>query len=101
MRRLLPLVLLFALAPAAFASSTPVGPLPPGPLPHGVHGRVWRIKGSVNGKILREVAERDRGSKVEITFRAVGRGVTVVRMGLTQGETRRAYLGKRWAVHVR
>ena len=61
-------------------------------LPHGVHGRVWRIKGSVNGKILREVSERDRGTKVEIVFKAVGRGTTIVRMGLTQGETRRARL---------
>ncbi|HEY1478818.1 MAG TPA: hypothetical protein VGF46_02255 [Gaiellales bacterium] len=100
----------------ASATAPPVGALPAGPtakvhmkkgqivtisLPHGVHGRVWRIKGSVNGTILREVSERDRGSKLEVTFKAVGKGMTVVRFGLTRGETARAFLGRRYAVRVR
>jgi hypothetical protein len=70
-------------------------------LPHGVHGKVWRIKGSVNGKILREVSETDRGTKVDVVFKAVGRGVAVVRFGLTRGETSHAYLARRYAIHVR
>ena len=62
-------------------------------LPHGVKGRVWRIKGSVNGKILREVSERDSGTHVKVVFEGVGRGLAIVRFGLTRGETRHAYMG--------
>jgi hypothetical protein len=120
LRRTLTLLTVLGLgAGTAGAHSTtapPVGALPAGPtakvhmkkgqivtfaLPHGVHGRVWRIKGSVNGKILREVSEADHGTKVDVVFKAVGKGVAVVRFGLTQGERSHAYLGRRYAVHVR
>jgi hypothetical protein len=108
-----------ALAAGSGAHETtapPVGRLPPGPtakvhmkkgqqitfsLPHGVKGRVWRIKGSVNGKILREVSERDSGTHVKVVFRGVGRGLAIVRFGLTRGETSHAYMGRRFAVRVR
>jgi hypothetical protein len=116
---LLSLVLLAASAAPASAhpaTAPPVGALPAGPtakvhmrkgqivtfaLPHGVHGKVWRIKGSVNGKILREVSEADRGTKVDVVFKAVGKGTAIVRFGLTRGETSHAYLARRYAVHVR
>ena len=118
-RTLVLLALLLVLAPSAIARTTtapPVGPLPPGPtakvhmkkgqlvtfaLPHGVHGKVWRIKGSINGKILREVSETDRGAHVDVVFKAVGRGLAIVRFGLTEGEHATAYRARRYAVRVR
>jgi hypothetical protein len=120
MRSIIILALLTALftgtAEARLATAPPVGALPAGPtakvhmkrgqivtfsLPHGVHGRVWRIKGSVNGRILKEVSEADRGKHVDIVFKAVGKGLAVIRFGLTEGEHTRAYLGRRYAVRVR
>ncbi|MEO9174143.1 MAG: hypothetical protein ABI317_01430 [Gaiellales bacterium] len=103
-------------AAAHTTTAPPVGALPAGPtatvhmkkgqvvtfaLPHGVHGRVWRIKGSINGKILREVSEADHGTRLDVVFKAVGKGVAIVRFGLTRGERTHAYLGRRYAVHVR
>ena len=103
-------------ATARIATAPPVGALPPGPtakvhmrkgqlvtfaLPHGVHGKVWRIKGSINGKILHEVSETDRGAHVDVVFKAVGRGLAIVRFGLTEGEHATAYRARRYAVRVR
>jgi hypothetical protein len=118
--RMLVLLAVLALAggsaSAHTATAPPVGALPAGPtakvhmkkgqivtfaLPHGVHGRVWRIKGSVNGKILQEVSEADRGKTVAVVFKAVGKGIAIVRFGLTEGERSKAYLARRYAVHVR
>ncbi len=118
--RTLVLVLLLATgtadALAQTATAPPVGALPPGPtakvhmkkgqlvtfaLPHGVHGKVWRIKGSINSKILREVSETDRGAHVDVVFKAVGKGLAIVRFGLTEGEHATAYRARRYAVRVR
>jgi hypothetical protein len=118
-RTLVLLALLTAGVGSALAgteTAPPVGALPPGPtakvhmkkgqlvtfaLPHGVHGKVWRIKGSINGEILREVSERDRGAHVDVVFKAVGTGLAIVRFGLTEGEHATAYRARRYAVRVR
>jgi|SRR5471030_2502920 hypothetical protein len=101
---------------ARVTTAPSVGALPPGPtakvhmkkgqlvtfaLPHGVHGKVWRIKGSINGKILREVSESDHGAHVDVVFKAVGKGLAIVRFGLTKGEHATAYRARRYAVRVR
>jgi hypothetical protein len=98
------------------ATAPPVGALPPGPtakvhmrkgqlvtfaLPHGVHGKVWRVKGPIDDRILREVSETDRGAHVDVVFKAVGRGLAIVRFGLTEGEHATAYRARRYAVRVR
>jgi hypothetical protein len=103
-------------ADAHGATAPPVGALPSGPtakvhmkkgqivtfaLPRGVHGKAWRIKGSVNGTILHEVSETDRATHVDIVFKAVGRGLAIVRFGLTQGEHPTAYRARRYAIRVR
>ena len=104
-----------ALAAPAVASAPPVGPLPKGPvstiqttrselvavaLPHRSGGRVWRIAGSVNAKVIREVSEADVGAQVVVVFRAVGAGTASVTFGLTRGETSKAYESRRYVVRV-
>lgn len=98
------------------ASAPPVGPLPSGPtstiktvqgelvsfaLPHRTGGRTWRIVGSVNSKVLREVAEGDVGNQVVLVFKAVGPGTAAVVFALTRGERPKAYESRRFTVNVR
>jgi hypothetical protein len=108
------LVLALVLAFPAFASSPPVGPLPPGPVtsistPKGTlvsvallsrAGKSWRLARAVSPKILVEVSEANVGASVVIVYRAVGRGDVSVRYGLTRGETRKAYASATFKVHV-
>jgi hypothetical protein len=104
------------LASTAVADSTPVGALPPGPtstiatqkgqlvafaLPHRAGGRVWRIKGSVNAKVVTQVSEADVGSNVVLIFKATGPGTATVAFGLTRGERAKAYESRRFTVRVR
>ena len=107
-----------ALAAPAVASAPPVGPLPPGPtttistvrgelvavwLPAQPAGRVWRLKGRIDARVVREVNEANvAGTKnVVVVFRAVGRGTAKLAYGATRGETAKAYSAKRFTVVVR
>ena len=105
-----------ALAAPAFASSTPVGPLPAGPtstiqtqkgqlvafaLPHRTGGRVWRIARPFDSKVVQQVSEADVGANVVLVFRATGSGKTTVSFGLTRGETAKAYESRRFVVVVK
>ena len=102
-------------APAA-ASSPPVGPLPAGPttqittqrgalvaiaLPPQAAGRVWRLKGSIDTHIVREVTEANVGANVVVVFKATGKGSTTLAYGATRGETAKAYAAKRFHLTVR
>jgi hypothetical protein len=107
-----------ALAAPALASAPPVGPLPAGPtttistargelvavwLPAQPAGRVWRLKGSIDTKVVREVSEANVGGSknVVVVFRAVGPGTARLSYGATRGETAKAYAAKRFVVNVR
>ena len=99
------LVMAFVLlsAPAGYADSTPIGPLPPGPvattttkpgllvavaLPHASKssGLVWRVARRYNAGVVREISEADVGSSVVIVFKVVGRGNTSLVFALTRGD---------------
>jgi hypothetical protein len=113
------LVVAAALAGAAGAGSTsapPVGPLPPGPtstitaqkgelvavsLPRRSNGRVWRIARPFAGQIVAEVAEADVGPAAVLVFKARGVGTATVALGLTRGETAKAYESRRFVIRVR
>ena len=103
------------LAASAAASAPPVGPLPAGPtakittargelfavaLPAQPSGRVWRLKGSIDTRVVREVREANVGSTVVIVFSAAGRGTTTLAYGSTKGETAKAYAAKRFTITV-
>ena len=93
-----------AIASAARADSTPVGPLPPGPIstittgPKQLvavampragtrSGLVWRLARRYDSYIVRQVGEADVGSNVVVVFRIVGRGDTSLVFALTRGDT--------------
>jgi hypothetical protein len=103
------------LAAPAVADAPPVGPLPPGPttqistqpdelfavaLPAQPKGRAWRLKGSIDARVVREVREADVGSTVVVVFKAVGGGTARLSYGSTRGETAKAYAAKRFSVRV-
>jgi hypothetical protein len=102
-------------AGAAFADSTPVGPLPPGPrstiattkgqlvavaLPHRAGGREWRIARALNARVVRETHEADVGDAVVVVFKAVGKGNATIVFALTKGETAKAYESRTYVVRV-
>src|ERR1700704_2028363 len=96
-RLVLPVLLTtLALTATAVAAAPPVGPLPAGPttqittkrgelvaiaLPGQPNGRVWRLKGSIDTRVVREVREADVGSTVVIVFAATGPGTTKLSYG--------------------
>ena len=101
---------------ASDASAPPVGPLPAGPtstietqagqlvafaLPHRSGGRVWRIAGAIDSKVVEEVSEADVGTSVVLIFKAKGKGTATVSFGLTRGEQSKAFESRRFTVHVR
>ena len=103
-------------AGASLADSPPVGPRPPGPtstiqtkkgelvalaLPVRPNGRVWRIARKFDSGVVRQVSEGDLGDSVVLVFKAVGKGSTTVALGLTRGETPKAYESRRYTVRVR
>jgi hypothetical protein len=115
--RLAPTVLLTALTltATALAAAPPVGPLPPGPttqittkrgevvaiaLPPQPNGRVWRLKGSIDTHIVREVSEANVGSTVVIIFKTTGRGTATLSYGSTRGETAKAFSARRFRITV-
>jgi hypothetical protein len=112
----LPLIAALVLAAGAFATATPVGPLPKGPvttisaargtlvsvaLPHRSGGKVWRQAGTVDQMVLTQVSEGDVGASVVIVFKAVGTGTAKIAYGLTKGETKKAYASQTFTVTVR
>ena len=107
-----------ALAAPVVASAPPVGPLPAGPtttistargelvavwLPAQPAGRVWRLKGSVDTRVVQQVSEANVGGtkNVVVVFRAVGPGTAKLAYGATRGETAKAYAAKRFTITVR
>jgi len=102
---------------AAFADSTPVGPLPAGPiatinvqhgelvalaLPQRTGGRVWRIARPLDPRVLRQLSEANVGASVVLVFRASGTGQTTVSLALTKGDTSsKALESRRYRVQVR
>jgi hypothetical protein len=109
-------VLAAAVAGASRATAPPVGPLPNGPnstiqtqkgqlvavaLPHTPNGRVWRIVGSLNSKIVVEAGEGDVGTNVVIIFKATGPGTTTVTFANTRGETAHVYQARRFTIRVK
>jgi hypothetical protein len=105
-----------ALAGAAGADSPPVGPLPAGPvstiqtkkgelialaLPVRSSGRVWRVARKYDSRVVGQVSEGDLGDAVVLVFKAVGKGTTTIALGLTRGETSKAYESRRFVVRVR
>jgi hypothetical protein len=104
------------LAAGAFATATPVGPLPKGPtttisaargtlvsvaLPHRSGGKVWRQANTVDQMVLKQVSEADVGPSVVVVFKAVGKGTTKIAYGLTKGETKKAFASQTFTVTVR
>lgn len=102
-------------ASASLGAAAPVGPLPPSPittidtqkgqliavaLPSRSGGRVWRVARRFDSRVVRQVAEADVGTNVVLVFKAVGSGSTQVALGLTPGETAKAYEARRYAVRV-
>lgn len=115
-RLILPVLAAAALAGPAAADSTPVGPLPAGPttsistqrgalfaiaLPAQPAGRVWRLKGTIDTRVVHELTEANVGARVVIVFKATGRGTTTLAYGGTRGETAKAYAAKRFRITVR
>lgn len=103
------------LAAPAVADSPPIGPLPAGPtshitvergelfavaLPAQPAGRVWRLKGSINTKVVNEVSEANVGKLVVVVFKATGTGTTMLSYASTRGETTKAYAAKRFKIAV-
>jgi hypothetical protein len=97
-------VVALAVCGAAFADSTPVGPLPAGKVtsvstPRGTliavalprqkasTGLVWRVARAYNAKVVKQVSEADVGSSVVLVYRAAGKGKTSVILALTKGDT--------------
>jgi|SRR5581483_8848359 hypothetical protein len=97
-------VVALAVAVAARADSTPIGPLPAGPvstittapnqlvavaLPHASKksGLSWRLARRYNSKVVRQVSEADVDASVVLVFKVVGRGKTSLVFGLTRGDT--------------
>jgi hypothetical protein len=92
-----------AIAAAAHANSTPVGPLPRGrprqrrppgqlvaiALPRAPRrsGLVWRIARRYDSRIVHQTTEADVGANVVLVFRVVGRGHTALVFALTRGDT--------------
>jgi hypothetical protein len=93
-----------AIAAAARADSTPIGPLPPGPvssitttpgqlvavaLPRASEqsGLVWRIARRFDSNVVRQISEADVGANVVLVFKVVGRGKTSLVFALTHGDT--------------
>ena len=117
LRFLVPTLAAAALAAPALADAPPVGPLPKGPasqistqkgelvsvaLPGRTNGRVWRIARPFNARVVRQVSEADVGTSVVVlVFKAVGKGTTTVVLGLTRGETAKAYESRSFTVTVR
>jgi hypothetical protein len=104
-----------ALAGAALADSTPVGPLPRHAttplnvragkiftvtLPKRGGGLVWRIARPFDAKVLSEAAEGETAKTVWYLF-ATARGKTTLVFALTRGETRKAYAARAYAVVVK
>jgi hypothetical protein len=94
----------FAIAGAAHADSTPVGPLPAGPvsrtttssgqliavaLPKARKGTglVWRLARRYDSNVVRQLSEADVGRNVVLVFKVVGRGDTALVLALTRGDT--------------
>jgi len=105
-------VLLLALG---IATAPPVGPLPKGPTIHVATkvgktfvvtlpkraGLDWRIAQRFDARVVREVAEGDRGATVWVRFRAVAPGTTRIVFAQTRGETAKAYAARTFRVTVR
>jgi hypothetical protein len=70
-------------------------------LPHRPSGRVWRLAGAVDPRVLREVSEADVGPSVVIVYRATGTGTATLSFGLTRGERTKAYESRTYNVRVR
>jgi hypothetical protein len=105
-----------ALAGASRADSPPVGPLPPGPIstiqttkgqllalamPVRSNGRVWRVARKYDARVVGQVSEGDLGNAVVLVFKAVGKGSTTIALGLTRGETSKAFESRRYVIRVR
>jgi hypothetical protein len=92
-----------ALAVAARADSTPVGPLPAGPvstittapnqlvavaLPHASKnsGLSWRVARRYDSNVVRQISEADLDANVVLVFKVVGRGKTSLVFALTRGD---------------
>jgi hypothetical protein len=97
-------VVALAVASAASADSTPIGPLPKHPvstvsthrgllvsvaLPHQAAstGLVWRLARPLDSAVLRQVSEGDVGKTVVIVFRVVGKGNASLVFALTRGDS--------------
>lgn len=118
MRRRLALPIVAAglvLAAPAVADAPPIGPLPAGPtshittkrgelfavaLPAQPAGHVWRLKGSINTKVVREVNEANVGKLVVVVFKAIGKGTTTLSYASTRGERAKAYAAKIFKIAV-
>ena len=96
--------LALAIAAAAGADSTPVGPLPSGPtstvttapnqllavaMPQASKrsGLVWRLARRYDTHVVRQISEADVGPNVVVVFKVVGRGDTSLVFALTRGDT--------------
>ena len=102
---------------AAFADSTPIGPLPAGPratidtqhgelvalaLPQRSAGRVWRIARPFDAAVLRQVSEANVGASVVLVFQAGHTGRTTIAIALTRGDTSaKALESRQFTVRVR
>lgn len=93
-----------AIAAAARADSTPIGPLPPGPvstittspnqlvaiaLPHPPKssGLVWRLARRYDSGVVRQISEADVDANVVVVFKVLSRGKTSLVFALTRGDT--------------
>jgi hypothetical protein len=92
-----------AIAAAARADSTPVGPLPPGsvsstttapgqfvaialPRARRSSGLVWRLARPYDSRVVHQLSEADLGANVVLVFKVVGRGNTSLVFALTRGD---------------
>jgi hypothetical protein len=62
---------------------------------------VWRLKGNLDTRVVREVSEANVGANVVVVFKATGKGSTTLSYGATRGETTKAYAAKRFHLTVR
>ena len=69
-------------------------------LPGQPNGRVWRLKGSIDTRVVREVGEADVGSTVVIVFKAADAVRRRSPTAATRGETAKAYAAKRFRITV-